>query len=186
MEFCHLHSSAGQFVSASLCLVSFEANGCESDQRDAFVAAGSCKRRRVQGPVNVTAFEMLMQASDQRRWKAVDEEPACATPQEADEAASHYCVCLCVCAWWRALPNRRTLMPTTKTHTPASGLFVKDTDTRVCAHTRRSSPSVGESVSCQRDVQQTFSVSQKNCFPAFNAQKSLMSTSEVKLRLLRL
>lgn len=53
------------------------------------MAAGSRKRRRVQGPVNVTAFEMLMRASDQRRRAAVDEEPACATPREADEAASH-------------------------------------------------------------------------------------------------
>lgn len=79
----------GQFVSASLRLASFEANGRGDDQRNAFVAAGSCKRCRVQGPVNVRAFEMLMQASDQRRWTAVDEDPACATPQEADEAASH-------------------------------------------------------------------------------------------------
>lgn len=87
MEFCHLHSNVGQFASPRL--ASLEANGRERDQRDALAAAGSCKRHRVQGPVNVAVFEMLMRASDQRRWKAVDEEPACAAPQEADEAASH-------------------------------------------------------------------------------------------------
>lgn len=78
-----------QVVQTSLRLASFEANGYEKSPGRTFEALGSRKRCRVQGPANVTAFEMLMQASDQRRWKAVDEQPACVTPQEADQAASH-------------------------------------------------------------------------------------------------
>lgn len=67
----------------------FEAIGCENNPGATFMMPGSCRRWCIQGPVNVAAFEMLMRASDQRHWKAVDEEPACVTPQEADEVASH-------------------------------------------------------------------------------------------------